>query len=97
MALKDFGHPAEEEGEDDAGVAPGAPEEGAGGDGSGLADVPGLAFFQLGGGGADGQAHVGAGVAVGDGENVQIIDFLLLQGDGGGAVENHFLELDSVD
>ena len=56
-----------------------------------------IIWMGLGAGGADGQGHVGAGVAVGDGKHVQIIDFLLLQGNGGGAVENHFLELDSVD
>ena len=45
-----------------------------------------------GGSGADGQTHVGAGVAVGHGEDVQVIDGLLLGCDGGRAVEHHPLE-----
>ena len=96
MALQRLAQPPEEEGEDHAGVAPGPPEEGAGGGGSGLAQIMGIAFAQLGGGGADGQAHVGARVAVGDGEHIQVVDLLLLQGDSGGAVEHHVFELNSV-
>ena len=97
VALEDLGHTPEEEGEDDAGVAPGSPEEGSGGSGGGLSQVFGVALFQLGGGGADGEAHVGAGVAVGDGEYVEVVDLLLLQRDSGGAVEDHPLELDTID
>ena len=42
----------------------------------------GLLLPQLGGGGADGQAHVGARVPVGDREDVELIDLLLLRVDG---------------
>ena len=97
VALEGLGEAPEEEGEDDAGVAPGPPQQGSGGDGGGLAHGGGAALAQLGGGGADGEAHVGARVAVGNGEDVEIVDLLLLQRNGGGAVEHHLPELGSVD
>jgi len=87
---------AEEEGGDHAGVAPGAPQQG-GGDavghvGGGAGGVP----AQLGGRGAHGQAHVGAGVAVGDGEHVQLIDGLLVGYQGVISAQDHVLKRDAV-
>ena len=77
-------------GQNDAGVAPGAPQQGGGVGGGGLAHGVGLLLAQLRRGGAEGQAHVGAGVPVGHGEDVQFVDLLLLQIEGGRRV-NHGL------
>ena len=51
---------------------------------------------QLGGGAVHGKAHVGAGIAVGDGENVKIVDYLNIVAERGVRAEHHFLERRSV-
>ena len=90
LVLDRLGKAAEEQGQNDAGVAPGAPQQGGGVGGGGLAHGVGLLLAQLRRGGAEGQAHVGAGVPVGHGEDVQFVDLLLLQIEGGRRV-NHGL------
>ena len=92
MALQPLGQASEEQGENDAGVSPGPPKKGGGGDGHGLIQGGGLGFAELRHGGADGHGHIGARVAVGDRENVQVVDGLLLGRDGGGSMENHPFE-----
>ena len=52
----------------------------------------GLLALELRRGGGQGHAHIGAGVAVRHGEDVEVVDGLLLPGDAGGAVEHHLLE-----
>ena len=92
IALQALGEPPEEQGENDAGISPGAPEKGRGCDGYSLVQGGGLGLAELRHGGADGHGHIGARVPVGDGEDVQVVDGLFLGCDGGGAVENHPLE-----
>ena len=46
---------------------------------------------------ADGEGHIGAGVAVGDGEHVEFVDALLLGVDGSGGMDDHALEQRPVD
>ena len=91
-ALQALGDAAEQQGQNDAGVAPGAPQQGGGGGVGGLGQRGGLDLAQLRHGGADGHGHIGARVAVGDGEHVKVVVGLLLGGDGSGAVEHHLLE-----
>ena len=83
LVLDGLGKAAEQQGEDHAGVAPGAPQQGGGVDRSHLAHGGVGLFAQLSGGGGDGKAHIGAGVAVGHGENVELVDLLLLSIYGG--------------
>ena len=78
LVLQGLAKAPEEQGEDDAGVAPGPPQQGGGVDGGGLPHRLGLLFAQLGGGGADGKAHIGARIPVGDREDVELVDLLLL-------------------
>ena len=51
-----------------------------------------MLFAHLCGGGPDGESHVGAGVPVGDGEDVQVVNGLLLGIDGGVGVNHHPLK-----
>ena len=57
--------------------------------------VAGCFFAQLGSGGADGQAHVGARVSVGDGEHVEFIDGLLFRLDRSRTITDHIPETDA--
>ncbi len=94
--LQPLGHAPEQQGQDHAGVPPGPPQQGGGVGGGGLPDGLGGLLPGLGGGGADGEGHIGARVPVGDGEHVQLVDGLLLGVDGGGGVHNHALEQRAV-
>ena len=69
--------------------APGAPQHSGGGDVGGLGQghIPGLA--QILGGGVESHGHIGARVSVGDGEHVQLVDFLLVDFNGCGSGEQH--------
>ena len=96
-ALEVLGDAAEQQGEDDAGVAPSAPQQGGGGDGGGVGHGHRLIFLQLRGGGLDSQAHVGAGVSVRHGENIQIVDGFSFYGDTGSAEKNHLLKCAAAD
>ena len=96
-ALEMLGHPPKEQREDNAGVAPGAPQQGGGGDGGGVRHGHRLVFLQLRGGGLDSQAHVGAGVSVRHGENIQIVDGFSFYGDTGSAEKNHLLKCAAAD
>ena len=79
LAAQTLGEPAEQQGEDNAGVAARAAQQrGCDAGGRGVDCVEAL-FPQLGGGAVHGKAHVGAGIAVGDGENVHIVYFCLFQ------------------
>ena len=91
-ALQGLGQASEQQGENDAGIAAGPPQQGGGRDGGRLLHSGGLALAQLRHGGADGHGHIGARVAVGHGKDVQVVDGLLLGRDDGCAVEHHPLE-----
>ena len=93
LALLDaLGKAAEQQGQDDARVAAGAPQQRGSGRLGGQAHGGILVLFQLSGRGADGQAHIGAGIAVGHGEHVQVVDLLLFSVDRGGCVDDHLLK-----
>ena len=80
LVLDRLGKAAEEQGQNDAGL----PRPAAGRRRWWRRPRPrcGAASAQLRRGGAEGQAHVGAGVPVGHGEDVQFVDLLLLQIEG---------------
>ena len=92
VALEDLAHAAEQQGQNDAGVAPGAPEQAGGRQLGGLVHGGGLGLAELVHRRLDGQGHIGAGVAVGHRKYVQVIDGLFLRGDAGGAEGDHLLE-----
>ena len=95
-ALEAAGYPAEQQRQDNAGVAARAAQQrGCDAGGRGVDCVEAL-FPQLGGGAVHGKAHVGAGIAVGDGENVKIVDYLNIVAERGVRAEHHFLERRSV-
>ena len=74
LALQSLGEAAEQQAGDDAGVAARTAQHGGGSGLGGLADGAAVVqSFQLTDGGTDGHAHVGAGVAIGDGEDVQLV------------------------
>ena len=74
LAFQRLGEAAEQQAGDDAGVAARAAQHGRGSSLGSLADgAVVVQSFQLTDGGADGHAHVGTGVAIGDGEDVQLV------------------------
>ena len=89
LVLEGLGKAPEQEGENDAGVAAGAPQKGVGVGLGHRAHAGGRLLLQLGGGGGDGHAHVGAGIPVGDRKDVELVDLLLLGIDGGRGVDHH--------
>ena len=97
QALQGLGHAPEQQGQNDAGVAAGAPQQAPGRDLGGVVDGGRLRLLQLAAGGLDGQVHVGAGVAVRHGEYVQVVDGLLLACDAGRTEQHHLLEGGAVD
>ena len=95
--LEGLGHAAEQQGQNDAGVAAGAPQEPPGRYLGGVVNGGRLGFFQLGAGGLNGQIHVGAGIAVGDGKDIQVVDGLFLPRNAGSAEEHHLLKGGTAD
>ena len=89
LILHHLGKAPEDQGQNDPGVAPGPPEHGRGADGRGLAHGVGGFLPQLSGGGADGQAHIGSRVPVGNGEDVELIDLLFFRVQRSGGVNEH--------
>ena len=74
LVLQGFGEAAEQQAGDNAGVAACAAQHSGGSGLTGFRHGAGVGqVFQLGTGGADGHAHIGAGVAVGNREYVQFI------------------------
>ena len=94
LALQALGDAPEQQGQNDAGVAPGAPQHG----GSRLFRCLGsvgrvvqlLHFLRR---GANGHGHVGAGVAVGHGENVQLVHLLFILGNIVGTGDDRVFQL----
>ena len=89
LALERLGKAAEQQGQDDARVASGPAQKRGSGHIGGLGKRHVLCAAQLGAGGVQRHAHVRAGVAVGDGEDVQLVDLLLIQVDLGSGGEHH--------
>ena len=87
-----LGKAAEQQGQDDAGIAPGSPQQRGGGGVGRLAHPIILLFLHVLCGGPDGQGHVGARVSVRDGEHIQVVDGLLLGIDGGVSVDDRSLK-----
>ena len=87
QALERLGKAAEQQREDDAGIAARTAQQRGGRDVGGFGERDVRLAAKLGRGCAEGHAHVGAGVAVRHGENVQFVDLLLFKLDGsrGGA------------
>ena len=82
LALQRLGKAAEQKAGDNAGVAAGAPQHGGGGGLAGLAHGAVVRQgLQLTAGGAHRHAHVGAGIAIGDREHVQLVHAGALVGD----------------
>ena len=95
--LQAAGDAAEEQGEDDAGVAARPAQHGARhalrGGGHGVK----VLLAQLGGGVVDGQPHIGAGVPVGDRKNIQIVDGLDIRVQCRVRTEDHLFEGCGID
>ena len=77
-ALEGLGDPAEQQRQDDAGVAARTAQQGAGGAVGHGADGVGLLAAELDGGGVHRQAHVRAGVTVRNREDVELVDALFV-------------------
>ena len=89
-----LGHAPEQQGEDDPGVAPGPPQHGGGGLFGHLSGGDGLGQGLQGvGRGPDGHGHVGAGVAIRDGENIQVVNLLAVFGDVVGSGNDRVFQL----
>ena len=86
----------EQQAQDYAGVAPGAPEHGRSRTGSGLLQGGILQLSQIRHGGADGHGHIGARIAVRHGEDVQLVDRLLMRLDGRGGLDHQLAEIGPV-
>ena len=95
--LEGLGHTPEQQGQNDTGVAAGTPQKSPGRYLGGIVNGGGLGFFQFSTGGLNGQVHVGAGIAVGNGKDVQVVDGLLLSCDAGSAEEHHLLKSGTAD
>ena len=95
-ALQGLGEAAEQQREDDAGIAARAAQHGRSRDIGGLRQRDAARLAQIGCRCVQRHAHVRAGVAVGDGEDVQLVDLLFVDLDGGSGAEDHFLKGRSV-
>ena len=97
LAAQTLGEPAEQQGEDNAGVAARAAQQRGGGGIGGVADGGGRAAVQSGRGGGHGQRHIRAGVAVRHGENVKLVELLAILIQRGRGAEDHFREYLTAD
>ena len=92
FALPGRGEAAEQERENDAGVAARAAQHGGRRHIGGLCERGLRVFLKISRGRAERHAHVRAGVAVGDGENVQLVDLLFVEVDRRGRADDHTAE-----
>ena len=97
LALQGVGDAPHQQGQDDAGVASCAPQHGGGSGLGGLLQGGVLHLAQVCGGGVDGHGHVGAGVAIGHGEHVQVVELLLVDFNGCGGADDHSAKIGAVD
>ena len=96
VVLDGLGQTTEQQGQDNAGVTARAAQQCGGGHLSDLTHRGAGLFLQFGGGSGHGQTHIGTGVAVRDGEHVQVVDGLLLRVQSGGGVDHHSLKGSSI-
>ena len=96
LALERLGKAAEQQGQDHARVASCAAQERRGRLVSGLGECNAVRLAQLCAGGRERHAHIRAGVSVRDGEDVQLVDLLLVQVDLGSGGEHHPAERRAV-
>ena len=97
LAAQALGEPAEQQGEDNAGVAARAAQQRGGGGVGGVADGGGRAAAHSGCGGGHGQRHVCAGIAVRHGENVKLVELLAVLVQRGRGAEDHLREYLTAD
>ena len=95
-ALQGLGNSPEQQGKNHAGVASCPPQHGGGGNLGGGVQLRVLGLAQVGGGGVDGHGHIGAGVAVGNREHIQLVQRLLVNLNGCGSADNHPAKLGAV-
>ena len=95
-ALELLGNAPHQQGKNHAGVAPGAPQHGGGGSGSGLLQRGGLQLPQVGSGGVNGHRHIGTGISVRHREHIQLIELLFVDLNGCGSAQQHSAEIGSV-
>ena len=91
-ALEALGDAAEQKREDNAGVSARAAKQGGGHAVCGLVDGGELALAQFGGGVVESEAHVGAGVPVRHGENVELVNGLYICMERRVRAQYHFFE-----
>ena len=98
FALEAFGQPSEDEGQDDAGIASGAPQHGGGGRLRDLVDSDIVREpFELLAGGGDRHRHIGSRIAVRHREHVECVDRISLVRDIVGRRDHGVPEYLSVD
>ena len=97
QALQGLGNAAEQQRQNDAGIAAGAAQQRVRRALARRADLLERLLRERDGGGVHGQAHVGAGIAVRHGEYVQIIDGLLVLFQCRVRAQEHFLKRGGID
>lgn len=95
--FQSLGNAAEQQAQDDAGVAPRSPQHGGGGNGSRLFQGGVFGLLQVCHSGVDGHGHVGTGVAVRHREHVQLVDRLLVDFNRGGRADDQSAKIGPVD
>ena len=96
FTLQSLGNAPQQEGEDDAGVASGAPQHGRSRGSGCLLQRRIIQLPQVCGCSVDGHGHIGTRVAVGNGEHVQFVQGLLGDLNCSGCTENHSPKVRSV-
>ena len=96
VPLEGLGDAAHQQGQNHAGVAASAPQHGGGRNLRGGVQLRVLRFAQVGCGRVDGHGDIGAGVSVGNRENVQFVQRLLVNFDGCSSADNHPAQLGTV-
>ena len=96
-ALEALGDAAEQQRKDDARVAPGAPQQRGGGDVGSLGQRGIFGALQICDCVVERHAHIRAGISVGYGEDVQLVDMVLVDFNGGRSADYHAPECRSVD
>ena len=96
-ALQALGNAPEQQRQNDAGIAPCAPQHGGSRHLGRFFQIGVLGLAQVGGRGVDGHGHIGAGISIRHGEHVQLVESLLVDLDGGSRADDHSAKIGSVD
>ena len=86
-----------QQGQDNAGIATSATQSGRSGSLSGLLQGGIFQLPQVIGCGVDGHGHIGASIAIGNGEHIQLIQSLLVDLNAGGRTDDQAAKVGSVD